>query len=110
MKTRMGFVSNSSTTAFFFMTTPANHERAMEQLTNYQKAVVNQIVGTTKFMGMDLVYAGDISTDDGSYNFMDFWLDDDDMQTPDDADPSEAFDKYEKIVKERPEEVFRWSM
>jgi hypothetical protein len=110
MKTRLGFVSNSSTTAFFFMTTPANHERAIAQLTDYERAVANQIVETTKFMGMDLVYVGDLSDQGvGSYNFYDFCLEGD-IETPEDASPYEAFDKYERIVKERPEEVFRWSM
>jgi hypothetical protein len=111
MKYRQGFVSNSSTTAFVFLTTQENHLRALEKLTPYERAVVNQVTASFSLGGQKMVRHTDIFTDYGSYCFEDFWLDDDAVEAPDDPDmrnPAKVFEQYEAIAKEQPDQVVSW--
>lgn len=59
MKTRNGFVSNSSTSSFIITTTKDNYDKALNALHPYVKAVV-ECVGPSfeKLMGIDVVSLG----------------------------------------------------
>jgi hypothetical protein len=111
MKCRLGFVSNSSTTAFFFLTTKENHDRVLEKMTPYERAVIKQVTSAFSLCGVEMVQHFDLSTEGGSYCFTDFWLNDDSVQAPEDHDealPQEVFYRYKALAEEKPEQVKSW--
>ena len=57
MKTRTGFVSNSSSTSFIILTTQRNHDRAVAELTEDQRETLERLypLQQVRFLGTDLV-------------------------------------------------------
>jgi len=66
MKTRTGFVSNSSSSSFVVLTTKENHEKVMAELHEYAQDVIKSVLQETKLFGKDMVYIGDLERMDGS--------------------------------------------
>ena len=112
MKIRSGFVSNSSSSSFLLMTTKENHEKAFEQLSPYEKAVIKAIVCYGSFLEKKVAYIGDLCPMDYSYTFESIDLKEY-KKGSDEAEEDgerEAFDKYKNLVNENKKEVFSWSM
>jgi len=67
MKTRAGFVSNSSSSSFVLAITKENYDKCLPQLSDYHQAVLKHLAETDKFLGRDLVVFSDMSNaGDGS--------------------------------------------
>lgn len=66
MKSRLGFVSNSSTSSYLIICTKEDHEKAIETLHPYYKAWVKSFCGKSqKFLGQDVIVTNmEISTED----------------------------------------------
>jgi len=107
MKTRTNFVSNSSSSASVTITTLANHERALAELTDYHRAVVEFIGEKQTIAGLDVFMIGSMSSMDSDYTFDYFEYDGDD---PHEDGPYEARFEYEEEVDRRPLEVLSWSV
>lgn len=104
MKIRNGFVSNSSSSSFVVLTSIENHERAMEKLSEYERAVVDKIMYVRKdqLFGKTVMVGGYM--DAHGYSS----LDDIEVDVEDDKDIGkfEAFDYYVGILEENKNEVF----
>ena len=115
MKIRNGFVSNSSSSSFLLMTTLENHNKTLEKLSKYEKAVMQQIINTRRFLGKEVAYVGDLSPMDESYLFGYFSLKNYEEGSDPEAEkngPAEALYNYEEELKKisDKDEVFNWSM
>ncbi len=110
MKTRNGFVSNSSSSSYVVMTTMENHLRALSKLGGYAQAVINALEGTKcKFLGKDCISFMQLSVmDNDPFEGLDVDYDEpEDADEDDDANnPSDAFDRYRELLNEKPNEVF----
>ena len=61
MKTRIGFVSNSSSTSFMLLCSVENHEKAMAKLDEYETAVIKAMgIETHEFNGKNVVTVGNM--------------------------------------------------
>jgi len=104
MKTRNGFVSNSSTSSFVVVVKKEHHEKVMEEVHPFIKACILALNPTTKkFNDEDVVTFGTFETMGGSsweWTEVDF---DGDMGDLDKQD-----DKYESVETyiEKAEELF----
>ena len=58
MKTRNGFVSNSSSTSFTLMTTEAEHQKILAQLDANLAKAADKLVARKNIGGVDLVMMG----------------------------------------------------
>jgi len=130
MKTRNGFVSNSSSSSFVIVTSKENHERAMKALHPYVQDVVNQVIKYEKFLGQDVVYFGDLSVqgygpitmgdefDDTIDGKWDSELDDDDENKGKQKRPDgeygdlmtgyDAVEKWQEELRKEKDKVFEW--
>lgn len=98
MKIRQGFVSNSSSSSFVIMTTKENHDKIMEKLTPFEKAVVEALgVTEEKFNGVDVVLSGymNIMDSGGPWDYLDVDGNDENK----DFDLGEAYGKYCKEIE-----------
>jgi len=113
MKTRNGFVSNSSSSSFVLIVKKEVHEKTMKQLEPYEKAVMNALISESKIFGQDVIYYGDLSVQDVSYTFEYLEVDWDDKilkdKYGDDISYYEVAYKYEKMVKKNKGDYFYWS-
>jgi len=110
MKLRSGFVSNSSTSSFVLVTSVENHERILQQCTEYEKDVIKAMTMTRehKLFGRDIVFMEEYSSSSwwtlAELPFNEKW------EEFEDENPharSEAWDKYISLIGESPdEEVF----
>ncbi|MEK6832800.1 MAG: hypothetical protein AABY32_02040 [Nanoarchaeota archaeon] len=109
MKIRNGFVSNSSSSSFVIMTSLENHKKALGQMDEYSRKVMEKLVEKSKLFGRDIVSVSDMHLNDGeSWNFRDFDYsldgeyeepeggDYDDCDEEDDDDNDEESSKKEK--------------
>ena len=115
MKIRNGFVSNSSSSSFVLLVSKEVHDKAMEKLSPYQKAVINSISDKGFFLNKEIIYIGDLSVQDYSDTFEEsLELEDyEEGSDPNEEDGAyEAYMKYEEIINEiAPDgETFYWSM
>lgn len=55
MKLRNGFVSNSSSSSFFLVTTRENHFLALEKLSQQAATFIKEVAGITKKMNLAMV-------------------------------------------------------
>ena len=65
MKTRTGFVSNSSTSSFVCVVAKADHEKAIATLTDEQRKAFKTTLETDKIGDLDVVYFGSMTVMDG---------------------------------------------
>lgn len=107
MKVRAGFVSNSSSSSFLFMTTKEIHDMVFQDLNDYEKKIIEEITDIGEFLGKEVVYVGDLNVMDYSRLFENLERSEDDK-----TDPHEAFDKYATLVRKKAgkSEVFQWDM
>ena len=54
MKTRQGFVSNSSSSSFVLLTTEENHQKILKSFTEEQQVALNEIMKTVKLGNIEL--------------------------------------------------------
>ena len=112
MKTRAGFVSNSSSSSFVLVTTKENHERALAELPPIVRLVVNSIASEVKFLGRECIATGYLSVMDYSP-----WEDTDidyDGERPQskyggEMGYGEMYGLYTAKAGEVPDECFSWS-
>lgn len=107
MKTRSGFVSNSSSSSFFIMAKEEDVNKALEQCHDYVKAVVEAIGKHKEFDGKKVVVFSGMTTmgGEGTFDYLDI---DYDGEIPEDGYGSistrNAFNKFEeelnKITKD----------
>ena len=65
MKTRTGFVSNSSTSSFVLLVRKDIHDQVMAELSDFHKHCIKAVSGATKCLGQDVVEIGDLVSHDG---------------------------------------------
>ena len=118
MKIRNGFVSNSSSSSFLVMTTMRNHSRALEKLTDYERAVIKAMIkehsDTTSLFNQDMICI--VSTNTENYCSMSElklekkWKKYEEKENPGYYTDvrNTAWERYQELVKENPEEVFDW--
>src|SRR5512137_670866 len=73
MKTRLGFVSNSSSASFTLVTTEAAHREAIAKLTKAQADVIEQIAGHKTFETSVVVVACYYGDDGKTHNQIKHW-------------------------------------
>lgn len=110
MKTRVGFVSNSSTSSFVIVTSVENHERILQQCTEYEKAVIKAMTMTRehKLFGRDIVFMEEFTSSDW-WTIKELTLDEkwDEFEDENPDVRWTAWDKYVKLIdKSSKEEVF----
>ena len=54
MKTRQGFISNSSSSSFVLLTTEENHQKILKSFNEEQQAALNEIMKTIKLGNISL--------------------------------------------------------
>lgn len=106
MKIRNGFVSNSSSSSFVLMTSVENHERAMSELNEKEQKFISAMMfpGGVVF-GRKVMVGEDISSEN--------WYTLSEVAGQigmEDEDYYETWEKYQKLLKEKREEVFSYSM
>lgn len=109
MKKRIGFVSNSSSSSFVMIVTKKGHQKAIERLNPYQKAVVKEAGEERYILGEKVVVFGYMFAHGYNTLFENLevpWQDDFDGY--DEDGPMEAFYEYREHLPEK-SVVFSWS-
>ena len=95
MKTRSGFVSNSSSSSFIYILSASKYEKLLTELDVYQKAVLEKLgVQRTKILDRDAVVVSGIMGNYSSFEDMEIELDED-FEPEYEKYSGEAFDKIE---------------
>jgi len=126
MKIREGHVSNSSSSSSILFTTKDNYDRALEKAKPFVKAVAMALATfpENKFLGKQMVFFATYTDNGGGDNFeyldVDFENEenedededeeDEDGEYEESEDKSEAWGSFEKILREKPEEVIEGSV
>ncbi len=66
MKTRSGFVSNSSSSSFVCIVRKEDHEKIMAQLNNKEQSLISEMFKESTFAGIPIVLRGDLSDPSGN--------------------------------------------
>ena len=66
MKTRNGFVSNSSSSSFIIISTLKSHNKALKKLNNKQKKLIEKSIAIKKLGSEDICMLAIFSSDDGA--------------------------------------------
>lgn len=104
MKIRCGFISNSSSSSFILITTKENHEKTLEKLDNYAKAVINSIASESKVFGKNLVYITTFSGmgGEGTFDNIDIDFNGEKPELYEEEGNYLAFEKYQdEIIKDK---------
>jgi len=109
MKIRQGFVSNSSSSSFVFVTTVENHNRVMATMSGDVKTFLDNFpFEKGKFFGKDVVMFGDVcgNGEDGTL----YWtMEDVRRETLVKWDSIEdVMDNYQKEAEKNKDECFSW--
>lgn len=105
MKTRLGFVSNSSSSSFFLVLKEEDYNKTYEKLTNLEREILNYLSPEkTKRFGENLITIAGMS---GNYDsFEDFSPDseltDEERETYEDNGASCTYDEIEKKLRKHP--------
>lgn len=101
MKSRRGFVSNSSSSSFILIVPMSAHERAMKKLTDFERAVINFAMKPAGDV-LPIMYCHDLNIMDDSQIFGGYskfayedWPEDD---VGDRIRPYDVIEKYEKMT------------
>jgi hypothetical protein len=98
MKTRTGFVSNSSTSSYLLIVPIATHESVMSEFGEYEKEVIDYVSAPQKVLGQNCMVAGWVSGNGSTF---------DRENLPEKWDgPWEIVDYYIAEVNKRDETVF----
>lgn len=120
MKTRSGFVSNSSSSSFVILVEETTHEKVMKQLTEYQRACMETLAGKPQnVFGRKMIVIGEATDMGGNSSLIeegwqpDGWEEkaEEAAESADGEDlyPSEALYAYTELVEKQPKsEWFKW--
>ncbi len=116
MKTRQGFVSNSSSSSFIIITTKENHERVLKDLHPFYQEIIKILIEEgASFLGKDVIYIMDMLDsigesslfgDYGSLSEFEYKGKKPEDWDEDERDFCSVHDDYVEKLKEKPEEVF----
>jgi hypothetical protein len=102
MKTRNGFVSNSSSSSFVCVVRKEDHEKILSELSEKEKSLISGLFKESSFAGIPVVLRGDLTDPGGcsvdiNGNTSDDYEDDDDETA---NNRYEAEEKYEKVLRD----------
>lgn len=111
MKTRQGFVSNSSTSSFICVTTKELHKQVMKELDPFEKAVIKAFnPSETKCFGREAIEIGYVDDAGGcffEYFEVDFDIPEDEEDEDKYRDYAAILDKYCEVARKiNPDEIF----
>jgi len=120
MKTRQGFVSNSSSSSFVIIVEETTHEAVMKKLDDYQRACMEHLAGEPQnVFGKKVRVIGEATGMGGNSSLIeedwqpDGWEKKIEEAEDDNSDeeyyPSEALFAYTELVEEQPKSTwFKW--
>jgi hypothetical protein len=120
MKTRQGFVSNSSSSSFVILVEESTHEKVMEKLTEYQRACMEKLAGKPQnIFGRNVIVIGEATDMGGNSSLIEEGWQPEGWEekieklaaTGEDEDyyPSEALYAYTNAVEKQPKSAwFKW--
>ena len=99
MKIRNGFVSNSSSSSFVMLVTKEAHEKALKELTAYQKAVIDKITYEETLFGREAVSFSQWHSNGGScWEYMELDVNEELIEDGEDTDIWDIADKWKNLA------------
>jgi len=104
MKTRYGFVSNSSTSSFVVITTGQAHKTAIAGLAEEKRAIIDYIMGSEgEELAGQILWCGSVYCDASGFGTFDVLLDHVDVEVPEDIDGesdylNNVWDEYVRLL------------
>jgi hypothetical protein len=102
MKIRKGFVSNSSSSSFVLLTTEENCKKALSLMDEEERKLMDKLLFTKEFLGNKLFCVCDLTTHGGDSSMY--------YDAGEDDNYYEVYSKYEKLIKQNPDEILEVEM
>lgn len=96
MKTRSGFVSNSSSSSFIYILSAEKYEKLLAELDIYQREVLKKLrTQRTKILDQDAVVVSGVHGNYSSFDDISIDVDDNELSAKYDDCPEEAFNQIQ---------------